>query len=50
MKLREKTDLSTLRAMAASVKAAEAFAPTHPHAGVEVGDRQPGGRSDRRAG
>jgi hypothetical protein len=35
MKLREKTDLGTLRAMAASVKAAEAFAPTHPHAGVE---------------
>jgi hemerythrin superfamily protein len=35
MKLREKTDLNTLRAMAASVKAAEAFAPTHPHAGVE---------------
>lgn len=33
--LRDKTDPSTLRAMAASVKAAEAFAPTHPHAGVE---------------
>ncbi|MBV8540210.1 MAG: hemerythrin domain-containing protein [Pseudonocardiales bacterium] len=35
MKLRDKTDPSTLRAMAASVKVAEAFAPTHPHAGVE---------------
>jgi hemerythrin superfamily protein len=34
-KLRDKTDLNTLRAMAVSVKAAEAFAPTHPHAGVE---------------
>jgi hemerythrin superfamily protein len=35
MQLRDKSDPSTLRAMAASVKAAEAFAPTHPHAGVE---------------
>lgn len=35
MRLREKTDPSTLRAMAASVEVAEAFAPTHPHAGVE---------------
>lgn len=33
--LRDKSDQSTLRAMATSVKAAEAFAPTHPHAGVE---------------
>lgn len=28
-------DPGTLRAMATSVKTAEAFAPTHPHAGVE---------------
>jgi hemerythrin superfamily protein len=35
MQLREKLDPSALRAMAASVKAAEAFAPTHPHPGVE---------------
>jgi hemerythrin superfamily protein len=35
MKLRDKINPSTLQAMAASVKAAEAFAPTHPHAGAE---------------
>jgi hemerythrin superfamily protein len=35
MRLRDKLDRSRLRAMAASVKAAEAFAPTHPHPGVE---------------
>ncbi len=33
--LREKADPATLRSMAAAVKAAEAIAPTHPHAGVE---------------
>jgi hemerythrin superfamily protein len=35
MQLRERLGPSRLRAMAASVKAAEAFAPTHPHADVE---------------
>lgn len=35
MQLRSKTDAATLQAMAAAVKAAEAFAPTHPHPGVE---------------
>jgi hemerythrin superfamily protein len=35
MKLRENTEPATLRSMAAAVKAAETFAPTHPHAGVE---------------
>jgi hemerythrin superfamily protein len=35
MKLREKLDPATLKGMAASVKAAEAVAPTHPHPGVE---------------
>lgn len=35
MQLRNKLDPSTLRSMANAVKAAEALAPTHPHAGVE---------------
>jgi len=35
MQLREKIDPAALHAMAASVKAAEAIAPTHPHPGVE---------------
>jgi Hemerythrin HHE cation binding domain len=35
MQLRAKLDAATLQAMATAVKAAEAFAPTHPHAGVE---------------
>jgi hypothetical protein len=35
MQLRQKAKPATLRSMAAAVKAAEAFAPTHPHAGVE---------------
>ena len=34
-RLREKLDRATLTDMAASVKAAEAVAPTHPHPGVE---------------
>lgn len=33
--LREQTNEAERRAMAAGVKAAEAMAPTHPHAGVE---------------
>jgi hypothetical protein len=35
MQLRAKLDAATLQAMATAVRAAEAFAPTHPHAGVE---------------
>ncbi|MDQ3765179.1 MAG: hemerythrin domain-containing protein [Actinomycetota bacterium] len=35
MQLRDKLDPSALRSMAGAVKAAEAVAPTHPHAGVE---------------
>ncbi|MGH4011673.1 MAG: hemerythrin domain-containing protein [Pseudonocardiaceae bacterium] len=35
MQLRKKADPATLLSMAASVRAAEATAPTHPHAGVE---------------
>jgi hemerythrin superfamily protein len=35
MQLRQVADSATLRSMAAAVKAAEAFAPTHPHAGAE---------------
>lgn len=35
MRLRDTLDEATLQGMAASVKAAEAVAPTHPHPGVE---------------
>lgn len=35
MQLRQRVNPATLRSMAVAVKAAEAFAPTHPHVGVE---------------